>query len=110
MQTVDLVQATWNATANAVQGLLSQQCYGRRVVLMTLQAPKNSTLTIYRGHIPNFAGMITHLFPADVRTYDSDTLGGPIVIGDGEVATFQWTGGNTGVGQVAQCNMISEVL
>lgn len=107
--TIDLVQATWNATANAVRGQLRQQGYGRRVRLMSIQGPANSTLTIYRGGIPNFAGAITTVFPADARTFDAASDRSAIDIRPGEVATFDWTGGSSGSGQVASCNVISEV-
>ena len=109
MDTTDLVQATWNASANAVRGQLRQQGYGRRVRLMSILGPSNSKLTIYRGGIPNFAGAITSVFPADVRTFDASAERSAIDIRPGEVATFDWTGGSSGVGQTASCNVISEV-
>jgi hypothetical protein len=108
-ETVDLVQATWVPAANAVRGQLRQQGYGRRVKLMSIRGPANSTLTIYRGGIPNFAGAITSVFPADVRTFDAATDKSGIDIRPGEVATFDWTGGSSGVGQTAACNLVSEV-
>jgi hypothetical protein len=109
MQTVDLVQATWNAARGAVEGSLQPQSYGRRIVLMAIQGPGRSTLTGYQGYIPEAAGRLFRVFPADSRTYDANELGGPIKIRPGEAATFQWTGGNSGVGQTASCNIVSEV-
>lgn len=109
-ETIDAVQATWNASKNAVEGFISQQSYGRRIVLMAVQGPKNSTLTIYRGAIANFSGSISRIYPADSRTYDAATEGGPIDIRAGEVACFQWTGGNSGPGLTATCTVISKVV
>lgn len=110
-QSVDLVQATWNATAGAVRGVLQPQSFGRKVQLMSIQGPANSKLTIYRGYIPNFSGAITSVFPADVRTYDTASSGSPIDVRPGEPATFDWTGGaaGTAAGLTAACNLISEV-
>lgn len=105
---VDLVQATYLASAGTVRGTLQQRAYGRRAVLMSVQGPTGSTLTIYRGHVPNFAGAVTSVFPADVRTYDASG-GAPIDIRPGEAAVFEWSGGNVGVGQTAACNVIWEV-
>lgn len=110
MQTVDLVQASWNAAAAAVQGTLQPQSYGRRVVLMAVQGPANSTLTIYRGYVPELTGRVSRVFPADSRTYDAQSEGAPIHIRPGEAATFQWTGGSAGAGQTASCNIVSEVV
>lgn len=109
MQTVDLVQATWNPARNAVEGTIQPQSYGRRVVLMAIEGPTRSTLAGYQGYIPQAAGRLFRVFPADSRTYDSTELGGPIKIRPGEAATFQWTGGNSGVGKTATCNVVSDV-
>jgi hypothetical protein len=107
--TADLVQATWNAATGAVQGVLKQQGYGRRVKLMSITGPANSTLTIYHGAIATFAGAITNVFPADARTYDSDATNAPIKIFPGEESLFAWTGGSSGAGMTAQCALVSEV-
>lgn len=109
METVDLVQATWNPTRNAVEGTIQPQSYGRRVILMAIEGPTRSTLTGFRGYIPQMTGRLFRVFPADSRTYDADELGGPIKIRPGEAATFQWTGGNSGAGITASCNVVSEV-
>jgi hypothetical protein len=107
-QSVDQVQAVYVAASNSVRGFLQPQSYGRKVQLMAVAGPPNSQLTIYRGYVPNFAGTITNIFPADVRTYTVDA-GSPIDIRAGEPATFDWTNGAVAVGQTATCNVISEV-
>jgi hypothetical protein len=104
---VDLVQAVWVPSASVVRGQLQPQAYGRKAVLMSINGPANSRLTIYRGHIPNFAGAVTSVFPADVRTYDA-AGGAPIDIRPGEAATFDWSGGSAASGQTASCNIVWE--
>lgn len=107
-QDVALIQAVYNAASNTVRGFLGLQSYGRRALLMSISGPARSQLTIYRGAIPNFAGQITNIKPADVRTYTVDQ-GAPIDIRPGEVATFDWSNGDTGAGQTATCNVIWDV-
>jgi len=107
--TVDLVQAVWNPVTGAVEGLLKQQGYGRRVTLMSVTGPANSNLTIYRGAIANFSGAITNIYPAASRTFTGDELKSPIDFRPGEVGLFQWTLGSTAVGMTAACNLVSEV-
>lgn len=107
-QDVTLVQAVYNAASGTVRGTLGQQPYGRRALLIAISGPARSTLTIYRGGIPNFAGQITNIKPADVRTYTVDQ-GSPIDIRPGETAVFDWSAGATGAGQTATANVIWDV-
>lgn len=107
-QTPDTVQATYRAADGGVVGTLSPQSYDRSIVLMAIEGPANSTLTIYRGYIPAITGRISRVYPADSRTYDTGTGDAPIKIRSGEAATFVWTGGAAIAGATASANIVSE--
>lgn len=107
--TYDLVQAAYNAASGTVIGYLQPQSYGRRVRLMSLAGPANSQLAIYEGYLPGFAGQITNIFPADVRTYTAESDGPPIDFKAGQAHTFVWTRGSVGAGQTATASIKSEV-
>lgn len=97
-QTPDVVHATWDANVSALVGRLSPQSYNRRIVLMALEGPSNSTLAIYDGYVLNPVYLLTTVFPASRRTYDSMMDLAPITIYAGQAATFAWTGGASGPG------------
>ncbi len=87
---------------------MQPQSYGRRVLLMAVNGPQNSTLTVYRGYIPTVSDRVSAVYPADVRTYDAAGAA-PIVVRPGEAALFVWTGGATAEATPASVNVISEV-
>lgn len=108
MQTTDQVTATWLAARSALVGTIGPRSYGRKVQLIDVRGPARSTLTIYRGHVPEPTGRLGSVYPADVRMYDA-AGSAPIDIRPGEAATFQWTGGDTSSSGSASANVISEV-
>lgn len=110
-QTPDVVTAAWDASRAAVVGTLRPQSYDRAIVLASITGPSNSTLTIYRGYVIHSAFAMTTVYPADVRTYDSDAGNvdrAPMKLHAGEAATFAWTGGASGAGQTATATIRSE--
>lgn len=109
MDTYDAVQAVYDPVSQTVRGFLQPQSYGRRMKLISLQGPSNSQLTIFAGYIPNFAGQITNIFPADVRTYTAESDGPPLDIRSGEPTTWVWSRGAVAAGQVATASIRSEV-
>lgn len=107
-QDVSQVRGTWDASRSAVVGFLNPHANRRRVSLMSISGPANSTLRIYRGYT-TVGAPINSVFPADARTYDSTMDGAPMVIWPGEALTFAWSGGNAGIGQVGTATVTSEV-
>lgn len=105
----DAVQAVYDPVSGTVRGTLPPQSYGRRMRLISIQGPANSQLTIYAGHIPGFAGQITNIFPADVRTYTAESDGPPLDIRASEATTWVWTRGSVAAGQTATASIRSEV-
>ena len=106
----ELVNASWRASAAAVVGELPMQPFGRRVVRIAIQGPQGSTLRIYRGRTINPVYLVSSVVPAADRLYDSQTGSAPMSLSAGEVYTFAWTGGSSGVGVTAQAVTASEVL
>jgi hypothetical protein len=108
-ETIDQVTATWNASSSALIGYIQPRGYTRRIVLMAIQGPKNSTLNIYRGYVPELSGRLSSITPAAARTYDAADSR-PIVIRAGEAGSFVWSGGSTSSTSSATANVVSEVV
>jgi hypothetical protein len=107
-RTQDLVQAAWNAALAAVVGYLPPSQVRRRILTIAVTGPANSTLRIYRGYVISAAGLISAVYPADDRLYDSTQGDAPIVLAAGEPATFAWTAGATGIGQTGIAAVTAE--
>lgn len=104
----DLVQAAWSAADQAVVGTIQPQSYGRQITTMALQGPANTTLRIYKGYQAIPAMLMSSVFPADNRSWDS-SQSGSLVIGPGEAVLFAWTGGKAIVGATATATVNSKV-
>lgn len=100
--TTDLLQGTYVAAENAVIGFLPVQPYPRRVTTIVLLGPRRSTFKLYRGGRQNASQQIssTPTNGGGDNTYDSLTIGAPVLIGAGEQVMGAWTGGATAAGQV----------
>jgi hypothetical protein len=102
-----VVSASWSASENAVVGYVQPQSYPRRVVLMAVNGPANTTLRVYEGYRQLVAHLRTAVFPADIRTYDAATQGA-LTFQPGCAYTFAWTGGAAGAGQTATAMVQSD--
>lgn len=106
--TTDLVRGAWDATLAAVVGVLQPQPYRRRIVSIAIIGPSNSTLRIYRGYGLANTTLVSNVFPADDRLYDSLTDDAPLIIHAGEAVTFAWTGGASAVGETGIATVNSQ--
>lgn len=106
--TQDAVQAVWVPAAGTVRGFLGVQSYKRRVVLIAIQGPAGSTLTIYEGHVPTLQGRRLRVYPATDRTYDSTMGDAPFNIPAGSACCFEWTGGAVALGATGNAAVTSE--
>lgn len=99
MLTTAIVQAAWSAALAAVVGYLHPIAQQRRIITIAVQGPANSILRIYRGYTPTPVGLVSSVYPADDRLYDSTMGDAPITVAAGEALAFLWTSGASGVGQ-----------
>lgn len=106
--TPDVVRASWLASSSAVVGTLTPQSYDRRIVTIAVQGPSGSTLRIYRGYKIDPIYLVSSVYPADDRLYDSQMGSAPIKVHAGEAFTFAWTGGSSGVGVTATATLTSQ--
>lgn len=102
---VATVNAVWSAGQSAVVGTIEPAAYDRRLVLAAITGPANSVLTVYRGRVLTPSYMLTRVFPADSRTYDSTMGDAPILVAAGEACTWAWTDGASGVGVTATASI-----
>jgi hypothetical protein len=106
--TTDLVNGAWSPALSAVVGYLQPIQLDRRILTMAVIGPANSILRIYRGYVLTAAGLISSVFPADDRLYDSTMGDAPILLRAGEAATFAWTAGASASGQVGVVTVTSQ--
>lgn len=109
LQDVAQVSARYVAATGNTVGVLQPHATRRRVVLMAVTGPSNSTLKIFRGYSQTGAPINT-VYPAAARTWDSTRDGSPMTVWGGEALTFVWSGGNAAVvGAVASATVTSEI-
>jgi len=107
--TIDVLQGTYNAAANAVIGFLPVQSFKRRISNITVMGPARSTFRMYRGDriSPALQMTSTPTGGGENNTYDSITTGAPTFIGPGEQAIGVWTGGLVAAGQTGTATVRS---
>jgi hypothetical protein len=107
---VAIVDATYLASTGTVVGYLQPHQMRRRIALMAVVGPRNSTLQIFEGYNPAGVGAcLTSISPADFRTYDTDAGDSPIGVWPSQALTFIWSRGATTVGATARATVTSRL-
>lgn len=104
---LDIVNAIFNVSANAVIGTLQPRAYDRQITRIVITGPASTIFTMYRGLVIADIYQINKTSKGSSNTYDAyaGEKWSPLFIPSGESAILVWSGSTAIAGAKGTANI-----